>query len=379
MTDSTVVVPKLRQARMVRGLSQSELARRARISRQALSAIETGAYQPGVAVAIGLARALGESVENLFGETSFERIPARLVEASVPAGQRARVALASVGGKVIAVPQPLAALRLLPVSGIVERASSRGEAEVESFRSRAEIDATLLIAGCDPSVTIVADWLARWRAPVNVVALACSSRGALEAIVAGRAHVAGVHLRDPRDNEDNLSAVHRALGRRRATVVNFARWEIGLATYPGNRLGIHGWADLARPAVRIVNREPGSGARAALDEALAKAALEPARIEGYRWEVGGHLEVAQAIAAGHADAGVTIRVAAQAYGLDFIALREERYDLVIPESEINSAAVTAMLELLASSRFTRELTELCGYDTAHTGEVLLPRAPVSTG
>ncbi len=379
MTDSTVVVPKLRQARMVRGLSQSELARRACISRQALSAIETGAYQPGVAVAIGLARALGESVENLFGEASFERIPARLVEASVPAGQRARVALASVGGKVIAVTQPLAALRLLPVSGIVERASSRGEAEVESFRSRAEIDATLLIAGCDPSVTIVADWLGRWRAPVNVVALACSSRGALEAIVAGRAHVAGVHLRDPRDDEDNVAAVHRALGRRRATVVNFARWEIGLATHPGNRLGIRGWGDLARPGIRIVNREPGSGARAALDEALTKAALEPARIKGYRSEVGGHLEVAQAIAAGHADAGVTIRVAAQAYGLDFIALREERYDLVIPESEMHSAAVIAMLELLASSRFTRELTELCGYDTAHTGEVLLPRASVSAG
>src|SRR5579859_2487011 len=57
----------LRRAREARGLTQMELARRAGISRQALGALEAGTYQPGVTVAIALARELGDSVEGLFG------------------------------------------------------------------------------------------------------------------------------------------------------------------------------------------------------------------------------------------------------------------------------------------------------------------------
>src|SRR5260370_34516142 len=58
----------LREARLRRGLLQEELARAARISRQALSAIEAGRASPSTPVALRLASALGESVEDLFGQ-----------------------------------------------------------------------------------------------------------------------------------------------------------------------------------------------------------------------------------------------------------------------------------------------------------------------
>lgn len=73
----------------------------------------------------------------------------------------------------------------------------------------------------------------------------------------------------------------------------------------------------------------------------------------------GHLEVAAAVAAGHAEAGVTIRVAAEAYGLGFIPLREARYDLAIPETELESAPVKRMLDALNSRRFANEVSQLC--------------------
>ncbi|MFZ1120442.1 MAG: helix-turn-helix domain-containing protein, partial [Candidatus Binataceae bacterium] len=57
----------VRRARTARGLTQDELARRAGLSRQALGAIESGAYQPGVGAALALARELDHSVEALFG------------------------------------------------------------------------------------------------------------------------------------------------------------------------------------------------------------------------------------------------------------------------------------------------------------------------
>lgn len=143
-----------------------------------------------------------------------------------------------------------------------------------------------------------------------------------------------------------------------------------LATSEGNRRGIRDFSDLARTDVRIANRERGSGARQVLDEALASAGLSPQQVAGYDGEVAGHLSVAAAIHNGAADTGVTIRVAAEAYGLDFIPIREERYDLAIPHTEMESVPVRRMLDALNSRRFAREVSQLCGYDTGRMGEEL---------
>jgi putative molybdopterin biosynthesis protein len=365
----------LTRARMARDLTQTELARRAGISRQALGAIESGAYHPGVAIAIRLARELGASVEALFGESNGET--STVVDASWEGGDRgvraaatqSRVALARVRGKVIAVAQPAPHLTLAPAAGVLQRAR-HNRADIATFMLPDEIDSTLLIAGCDPAAAMVVDWLARRQSPIHAIALPCSSQKALRAVVDGRAHVAGVHLRDQKSGEYNLAPIRRALGDRRAMVVNFARWELGLATSPGNPLAIRGFDDLKRSGLKIVNREDGSGARSALDQALGELGIDSRRIAGYRFEVGGHLEVAAAIAAGLADAGVTIRLGADAYGLHFIPHREERYDLMIMEQEAESTPIKAMLDALNSRRFAREISQLCAYDTRQMGQIL---------
>src|SRR4051812_50166816 len=56
----------LRRARLKSGLKQSELAKRAGISRQTLSVLESGRGQPSTSVALHLARVLGCRVEELF-------------------------------------------------------------------------------------------------------------------------------------------------------------------------------------------------------------------------------------------------------------------------------------------------------------------------
>src|ERR1700687_1179706 len=106
----------IRRPRSSRGLTQGDLAVRAGISRQALGAIESGSYQPGVSVALSLARELGESVENLFGgaaDDTLRHIAASWRDDGISSGRpaaRTRVALGRVGGKVIAVTQAAARL-----------------------------------------------------------------------------------------------------------------------------------------------------------------------------------------------------------------------------------------------------------------------------
>jgi putative molybdopterin biosynthesis protein len=363
----------LRRAREARGLTQLELARRAGISRQALGALEADAYQPGVVVAIALARELGDTVEGLFdAEPTKEsrRIRVSWTGEQVPAIKALRrVALARVGGKVVAVAQPAARLMLSPAGGMLE-GGRRGEVEVDTFRTPEEIDSTLLIAGCDPSVAMLSDWLTRTHSAVFAAALPCSSSTAINALLEGRAHAAGVHLRDPASGEYNMAYVKRALGRRRSVVINFARWELGFATDPANRHKIRGFADLARKGLRIINREQGSGARLALDEGLREIGLKAGQIMGYESELGGHLEVAEAIAAGRADVAVTIRVAANAYGLGFVPLREERYDVVVLERDLDTKPVKVMLDALSSNRFAREINHFCAYDTDQMGRTI---------
>lgn len=363
---------RIKTVRVARRLSQSELANRAGISRQALGAIESGIYQPGVTVALALASALGESVEALFGAEPEPLIAARAHGAPAALQAGARVALARLGGRVTAVPAAAARFALEPASGVIEQ-SAGGRAQVRAFRAPEEIDSTVLVAGCDPAVSLLGEWIARTSRPASVVAIPCGSAEALAALAGGRAHIAGIHLRDPKSGDYNLAPARRALGRRTA-MVRFARWEIGLATAAGNPRSIRVIADLARRGIRIVNRERGAGARATLDEALRELGIAAAAVAGYEREVRGHLEVAAAIAAGQADAGVTIRVAADAYGLGFVPIREERYDIAIAASEMESPAVAAVLDALGSGRFAREVGELCGYDTSEMGTRIESRA-----
>src|SRR5271163_1824853 len=94
---------RLRLARQARGLSQQQLAGVAGVTRQAVSAVESGHSDPSLRVALALARALGMTVEELFGPGD----PADPVLAQPVAsvgGAGSRVALATVGDTFVALP-----------------------------------------------------------------------------------------------------------------------------------------------------------------------------------------------------------------------------------------------------------------------------------
>jgi putative molybdopterin biosynthesis protein len=58
--------------------------------------------------------------------------------------------------------------------------------------------------------------------------------------------------------------------------------------------------------------------------------------------------------------------------LDFIPLFQERYDLVIPGEQVESQRLQPLLNHLQSAEFRRTMDGLGGYDTAHTGDKLMP-------
>ncbi len=100
---------KLRFARQARGFSQQQLAGMAGVSRQAVSAVESGQSDPSLRVALALAQALGMTVDELFGaEGAIPTVSARLVSPvasdAVPSQLSARVTLAPIGDSFVALP-----------------------------------------------------------------------------------------------------------------------------------------------------------------------------------------------------------------------------------------------------------------------------------
>ena len=89
----------------------------------------------------------------------------------------------------------------------------------------------------------------------------------------------------------------------------------------------------------------------------------------------GHLQVASAIAAGLADSGVASEPAAVAYGLGFIPLAAERFDLVIPADQVGAPEVQGLLKVLSSRWLLDQLATLPGYDPGRCGEHLATLAP----
>jgi putative molybdopterin biosynthesis protein len=152
--------------------------------------------------------------------------------------------------------------------------------------------------------------------------------------------------------------------------VNLAYREQGLLVAPGNPKGIRDLRDLARPDVRFVNRQRGSGTRLLLYHRLRQAGVNPQTIHGYDGEAPTHSAVAAAIAAGTADVGPGLRAVAQAWGLGFLPLGQERFDLAITRAAFDSPRLRALREVIHQTDFRQAAAALSGYDVTRLGEVI---------
>ena len=119
-----------------------------------------------------------------------------------------------------------------------------------------------------------------------------------------------------------------------------------------------------------MNRQKGSGTRILADFLCGKYGLDPDAIYGYEREELTHNAVAVQIAGDSADAGMGIYSAAKLYGLDFLPICVEEYDLLIPESAWHSAPVRQLIAALQSEAFRERIEALGGYTLDRPGEII---------
>jgi molybdate-binding protein/DNA-binding transcriptional regulator YhcF (GntR family) len=196
------------------------------------------------------------------------------------------------------------------------------------------------------------------------------SLGGLLAIKEGKAELAGAHLWDAETDSYNLPFVQKTIPNTPVCLVTFTHRRLGLMVAPGNPLGIRSLADLSRPEIRFVNRQAGSGTRVWLDSTLERMQIDTNWINGYRDERMTHTDVARSIAEGAADLGLGLESAALAYGLEYLHLTLERYDLVMLEETAHLPALEGFIQWLGSAEGRGMIGRFQGYEVGETGNII---------
>jgi DNA-binding XRE family transcriptional regulator/molybdate-binding protein len=319
---------ELRRARVEAGLSQADLARAAGLSRQLVGAVESGRHSPSVAAAIALAEVVGRSVEELFAGAPRVQQPAL---GTVPEG--APVVATLVGDTL--------SYGALPERGAGAASWSRADGIFAEGRVVLFGDVStggFLVSGCDPALGLAAAMGPR-TGPRRIIALHGSSDRSLEALEGGRIHAALVH----------------GTRRPRREGITIARWEVGIASRPGQGVDLGRIADGSQS---IARRERGAAAQKAVDRALANYSKSPS-ITGP--VAGGHIDAARRVAFGGVDAAVTMRPAAETFGLDFLALEEHLVELVVDDGWRDHPGAAALIDILSSRAFRERLDPFPGY------------------
>lgn len=329
----------LATARQAAGLSQAQLAARSGVSRQTVSAIESGRHRPSVDAALALARTVGTTVETLFAPPAGQSV-------GVLAGSRvdpgAGVFAARVGDRLVHA----SAGSALGHEGW-PAPNARLDGDTPTPLPGADLDGFVAV-GCDPALALAASLLPA-SGPQHVIAISGSTAAGADALRGGRTHAAVVH--GPADGLPEAPA-----GTLR---IELARWRVGVAL----GAGVDSLEQIAAGGVDVVQREAGASSQRAFADALRAGGAEtlPAGpIED------GHIAVARRVAAGAA-AGVTMEPAAISHGLAFTPLEEHTAELWVGANWRGHPAAEALARVLRSAAFTARLALVGGYDLAGTG------------
>lgn len=316
------------------------------LSRTGVGAIEAARLVPSVAAALGLAKALGCTVEDLFAPTTSGAAQFAWIPTAFPC----RYWAGEICGRTL----------LFPAEGGEQRHDGVARDAGDLPARPAAASTTLVLATCDPAAGLLAEIYQR-QTGLRLIVLTRSSREALTLIGQGLAHVAGIHLADAASGRGNAPLIAGMQPAGELSLLHVACWEEGLACQPAARLRSAGAA--AKSNLRWVGRSVGAGARRCQDELLGRRTA-PKRVAS------DHRGVVEAIRSGWADVGVCLRLASEEGRLAFLPVGEEVYDLCFRGDQAGDPRLVALVRTVRSAEYRQLLSELPGYrPQAHWGEV----------
>jgi excisionase family DNA binding protein len=195
------------------------------------------------------------------------------------------------------------------------------------------------------------------------------SSAALEMLCSHRAHIAGAHLLEPRTGEYNIPYLKPVLGD--VIVVSFVERTQGILLPRKSAEKIEGLRDIVRKRIPLLTRQPSSGTYKLLESLLEEEGVRPGKLKLAVGAAASHFEVGRLVQSGEAPAGFSIEAAARIFGLRFIAVHKERYDLILFNAQMKRREIKRLFSFVSSVEFEYLANQLGGYDCKHTGRLIL--------
>ncbi len=213
------------------------------------------------------------------------------------------------------------------------------------------------------------DPLLDWAIRQSRSGLATLFDGSLDGLArfrAGEGVATGLHVYDPDSGDWNVPAVQEDCAGENVVLVAWATRRRGLVIREGDAEAIRGFADL--PGRTVVPRQPESGAQRLFEHELDAAGVESHRII---WSPLAHSEhdAVLAVAQGAADTTFGLEALARPYGLHFVPLVEERFDLLIDRRAWFEPPMQRLLSFCATAEFRDHAETLAGYDLTVHNEI----------
>lgn len=266
---------------------------------------------------------------------------------------------------------------LIRIPENVEGYDEKEEILCTLLREEEEIKGRMHIVGShDLCLDILRDMTKRRYPAWDLISTHTGSLSGIMAFEKGITELCTTHILDEEEHIYNIPVLKKYLSGRSWTLIHIAKRLQGLLIQKENPKGITGIEDVARPDVRFVNRQFGSGTRILVDSMLKAHGIEKGRINGYDTEESSHTAVGILVKESIADAGVGIYAMTKIFSLGFIPLAEEDYDLVVSHEFMDDKRFELLMALITSREFQERLEAIGGYDTKDTGKVKYVNGPV---
>ena len=223
------------------------------------------------------------------------------------------------------------------------------------------------IGSHDIVVDLLNDMFAKDKKQTRISSSHVGSLSGLKALSEGDCLIAPSHLLDE-DGTYNNDAIKLFFDPENISKINVVGRRQGIYVPKGNPLGIKTIDDLLDK--KMVNRQRGAGTRLLFDYLLKKENIDPYTIKGYDNEVTTHLSAALAVKNGDCDFSIGVESAAIKMDIDFIYLKDEEYQFIIKKENLKLQPIKDLLEILRSEAFKIRMSELGGYNTNESGNIL---------
>lgn len=196
---------------------------------------------------------------------------------------------------------------------------------------------------------------------------------ALRALNAGTCTIAGfnlpLHHRIPSQQNQYL----QMLDPEKISIRRFIKRQQGLMVTPSVAQEVREIADLSKPDIRFINRQPRSGTRELFDQLLLDGNIDSATIKGYDNHEYTHSAVAAHVATGMAEVGFGVKAAAARFDLEFIPVTEDRYYWAYRKEAQQDPEIQAFNDTLRSANYQSAVNKLPGYECEQCGDAALAK------